>query len=93
MNVTQLIAIAVIVILIAIYLIYSIKKKGLRKTAIDLIILAEEKYGSGQGEMKMESAIVGFLALLPIPIPHSIVRWFIQTVFDEIKDALNYQKQ
>lgn len=93
MNITQLIALAVIILIAAIYLIYNIKKKGLRKTAIDLIILAEDKYGSGQGEIKMESVIMEFLAKIPLPIPASIVRWFIQSIFDEIKDALDYQKQ
>lgn len=93
MEITQIIAIMVIVVTIAIYLLISILKKGLRQTAIDLILLAEKTIGSGKGETKMKYAIEIFLTKLPIPIPASAVRWFIQATFDEIKEVLDYKPE
>lgn len=91
MEITQIIAIMIIVVTIAIYLLISILKKGLRQTAIDLILLAEKTIGSGQGEVKMQAVITSFLDKLHIPIPASAVRWFIQATFDEIKEVLDYK--
>lgn len=90
MNTIQIIAAVVIVVIAAIYIAYKIKKQGLRKTAMDAIIKAEETFQNG--EAKLEMAVGVFIAALNPPlnkIPASIVTKFIQTVFDEIKDALH----
>lgn len=75
-------------------LFYEIKKNGLRKVAIDIIVKAEELLGSGKGKEKMQYAITQFLVLLPKPIRLFVtveaVENFIQEVFDDIKDALEY---
>lgn len=90
MNTIQIISIVAIVIAAIILIVYKIKKHGLRKTAIALIVKAEETFQNG--EAKLEMVVSGFIAALKPPlnlIPASIVTKFIQGVFDEIKDALH----
>lgn len=73
---------------------YQIKKNGLRATAIEIIVYAEHIIGSGKGEEKMNYAIDSFIRLLPMPFAllfsREMIRNFIQEVFDQIKDALEY---
>lgn len=94
---TDIISIVVLVLGFVILvgcLYYQIKKNGLRKVAIDIIVKAEELLGSGKGKEKMQYAITQFLVLLPAPlrifITVNTVETFIQEVFDDIKDALEY---
>lgn len=74
---------------------YQIKKQGLKATAIELIVYAETIIGSGKGEEKMNYVIDKFIAFLPIPFrilfTREMIKDFIQGVFDEIKDALEYK--
>ena len=74
---------------------YQIKKHGLKATAIELIVYAETIIGSGKGEEKMNYVIDKFIAFLPMPFrilfTREMIRDFIQGVFDEIKDALEYK--
>lgn len=74
---------------------YQIKKNGLKRTAIELIVYAEKIIGSGKGEEKMNYVIDKFIAYLPMPfrllLTREMVKNFIQEVFDEIKDVLEYQ--
>lgn len=76
------------------YLIFNIKKNGLRKTVIKLIVYAEEHFSSGKGSDKMNYVIEKFIAILPTPLrlvlTTEMVRKFIQSVFDEIQEALEY---
>ena len=73
---------------------YQIKKNGLRKVAIDIILKAEMLLGSGKGKEKMQYAITQFLVLLPKPLKLFFtvesIENFIQDVFDDIKEALEY---
>lgn len=94
----QIITITVLVIailILAFCLYYQIKQRGLRGTAIQLIVYAENMIGSGKGEEKMNYVIDKFIALLPMPFSvlftREMVKTFIQEVFDEIKDALDYK--
>ena len=90
MNAIQIISAVVIVVIAAILIGYKIKKQGLRKTAIDAIIEAEKTFQ--KGEAKLEMAVGVFISALKPPlnkIPASVITKFIQTVFDEIKDALH----
>ena len=84
------------VILIA-CLFYQIKKNGLRKVAMDIILRAEELLGSGKGKEKMQYAITQFIALLPAPlrlfVTPQAVEAFIQDVFDDIKETLEYKNE
>ena len=95
MNDTISIIVLVICFIILVgCLFYEIKKNGLRKVAIKIIVKAEELLGSGKGKEKMQYAITQFLELLPAPIriffTVESVQNFIQEVFDDIKDALEY---
>ena len=73
---------------------YQIKKNGLRATTIKIIVRAEELLGSGKGKEKMQYAITQFLEILPAPIrvffTVESIENFIQEVFDDIKEALEY---
>ena len=93
-DVISIIVLVVCLVILVGCLFYEIKKNGLRKVAIDIIVKAEQLLGSGKGKEKMQYAITQFLVLLPKPIrvffTVESVENFIQEVFDDIKDALEY---
>lgn len=76
------------------YLVWQIKKKGLRQTVINLIVRAENMYKKGDNEKKINYVIDKIIVLIPAPLSFFItreaVREFIQTIFDEVKKALDY---
>ena len=80
---------------ILVYLLYRIKKDGLRETVIDLIVYAEAELGSGKGKEKMDYVIDQMTEILPLPIRlfffFLAIKSFAQHVFDEIKEALDYK--
>ena len=99
----QLIIEIVIVALAAIagllYIVWQIKKKGLREFAMDMILEAEEKIEQGRNSDKMKyviASIKSFLATSKIGIFLSIfitdenIEKFIQEIFDGLKKALDY---
>lgn len=91
MTAVQLYAIAVIVGIIALYLIINIMRKGLRQTAIDLIVQAEKSFGNGQGAEKMHAVVAGIVTAFKLPtFTINLVEWLVQGIFDEIKEALDY---
>ena len=94
----DILSIIIVVVAIAILigcLYYQIKKNGLKGTAIELIVYAERMIGSGKGEEKMNYVIDKFISYLPMPFrllfTREMIKNFIQEVFDEIKDVLEYQ--
>lgn len=98
MNPTTIIEIAIVVIAILafiLYLVWQIKKKGLRATAVDLIVKAEEMFKQGDNENKLNYVIDKIISIT-IPKPLSLfitrdsVKSFVQSVFDETKKALDY---
>lgn len=98
MNTTTIIEIAIVVIAILafiLYLVWQIKKKGLRATAVDLIVKAEERFRQGDNENKLNYVIDKIISIT-IPKPLSLfitrdsVKSFVQSVFDETKKALDY---
>lgn len=95
MSTQLVISITVIVILIAIYIIYKIKKMGVKDFAIDMIIKAEYSFKKGENEEKMNYVIdkvIGFLpGTIQLFVTRDLVRSFIQKVFDGIKKALDYE--
>ena len=95
MDMLSIIVLVVAIIIMLACLYYQIKKNGLKGTAIELIVYAEQVIGSGKGEEKMNYVIDKFIAYLPMPfrllLTREMVRNFIQEVFDEIKDVLEYQ--
>lgn len=90
----------VIIALFFIYVIgriaWSIKKNGLRSVAIKLIVTAEGRYKQGKNTEKLNYVIDKVIALIPMPlslfITRDTIKKFIQKIFDEIKEALDYQK-
>ena len=82
-------------VLLVLKFLWNVQKKGLRESAIALIVEVEELIGSGHGEQKMNAVIDKLIALIPAPfsliISRETVRKFIQGVFDEIKAALDYR--
>lgn len=95
MEVPNIIAIAVISLIAAIFIAWKIYKNGLRKTAIDLIVEVEERLENN--EEKFNTVVNGIIVRLPFPfnvlITSKAVEKFVQAVFDEIKKALDYQKK
>ena len=98
MEVSTIIEIAIVVIAILafiLYLVWQIKKKGLRATAVDLIVKAEDMFKQGDNENKLNYVIDKIISIT-IPKPLSIfitrdsVKSFVQSVFDETKKALDY---
>lgn len=74
---------------------YNVKKNGLRTAAIQLIVKAEELFGSKTGQQKMEYVVNAIKAMIPSPfnllITTDAVNAFCQKVFDEVKEALDYK--
>ena len=98
MNPVTIIEIAIVVIAILafiLYLVWQIKKKGLRATAVDLIVKAEEMFRQGDNENKLNYVIDKIISItIPKPLSLFITRdslkSFVQSVFDETKKALDY---
>lgn len=78
------------------YVVWQIKKNGLRGAVINLIVKAEDMYNKGENEEKINYVIDKVIALLPMPfqllITRETIRKFIQKIFDETKKALDYKK-
>lgn len=99
METLSIIVIAVIMILflgfVGFKLYSNIKLKGLRQTAIDLIVEAENAYEKGKNNEKFQAVFKGIIDALPAPakffLNESTINYFIQSVFDSIKSALDNQ--
>lgn len=78
------------------YVAWQIKKNGLRGTVVNFIVEAEKNYMQGANENKLNYVIDKVIALIPAPfslfITREIVKDFIQKVFDDVKEALDYKK-
>lgn len=96
-DVVSIIILVLSFVILVACLFYQIKKNGLRKVAMDIILRAEELLGSGKGKEKMQYAITQFLVLLPAPlrlfVTPQAVETFIQEVFDDIKETLEYKNE
>ena len=92
MEVTQIIAIVVIILIAIFFIAWKIYKNGLRKVAIDLIVEVEERLNDNQE--KLETVVNGIIAKLPFPfnilITYKAIENFVQKTFDEVKKALDY---
>ena len=99
MNTLSIITIVICLIallgIIAFRLYSSIKLKGLRQTAIDLIIEAENAYEKGKNDEKFKAVFKGLTNALPayarVFLTEETINFFIQSVFDSIKGALDNQ--
>lgn len=92
MELTQILILVVIVLSAIIILAWKIYKNGLRKTAIDLIVEAEERLEDN--EEKFNAVVNTLIMLLPkqfnFIITTRTVEKLVQNTFDEIKKALDY---
>lgn len=93
----------IVVLLVLVFIgivIYLCKKKGLRTVALEAILEAENFYNSTTGQERLDMAILHVYNRLPLtvtvivpePVMKKLLKNFIQKVFDEVKDALDYQK-
>ena len=89
-----IIILIVICIITLLTLWYKIQKDGLRETVIKLIVIAENNFGSGEGKKKMEMVVSNIHKVLPTPLrlflSEDMIINFVQTIFNEIKEALEY---
>jgi uncharacterized ion transporter superfamily protein YfcC len=88
MNTQLILEIAVIVLLViafVIWIIWQIKKKGLKEFVIDAIIEAEDTFEKGKNDEKFNSVVEKVIALLPKPfnilISTTMVENFVQRYF------------
>ena len=92
----ELLVLALFFISVIIYIAWLIKKNGLRGAVVKLIVKAEDMYNKGDNEGKINYVIDKVIALIPLPfsllITRQTIRNFIQTIFDEVKEALDYKK-
>lgn len=93
-TITEIAIIVIAILAFIMYLVWQIKKKGLRQTAISLIVKAENMYKKGENEQKINYVIDKIIVLIPAPLSFFItreaVRVFIQAIFDEVKKSLDY---
>jgi cbb3-type cytochrome oxidase subunit 3 len=91
----ELIILVLFFIAVIVYIAWQIKKNGLRGAAINLIVEAEKNFVKGENEGKINYVIDKVIALIPMPfsllITRDVIRQFIQKIFDEVKNALDYQ--
>lgn len=96
-QVLCIIILVLVIIFILLYLLYKVKKDGLRATAVHLITVAETMFTKGANKQKMDYVVEKLIAMLPIPLQFFItadaVENFVQCVFDEIKEALDYEPE
>ena len=82
---------------ILIYLLYRVKKDGLRATVVDLIVSAETMFKKGENRQKFNYVVNKFIQFLPMPVRFFItveaVEKFVQLIFDETKNALDYREE
>ncbi len=99
-NLPELIILVLAVISFILYIIYLCKRDGLRAVALRAILEAEKQYNSTTGKERLSFAVNYVYDYLPgyikIVLPKSILedflQQFIQKVFDQVKDLLDYGK-
>lgn len=93
-TIISIVLVALLVIAFIIWLVWQIKKKGLKEFATEMIIKAEEMYKKGENQEKLNYVIDKVIGMLPKPLQFFITREavqkFVQSVFDTVKKALDY---
>lgn len=92
------IVLAIVVIVFIASLIYSSKKKGLKQTALEWILIAEKEFQKGENKEKFAYVYKAIYNVLPAyikvfvsqEVAENILSKFIQGVFDFVKPALDY---
>ena len=93
-TIISIIIVALIVIAFIIWLVWQIKKKGLKEFATEMIVKAEDMYKQGENTEKLNYVIDKVIGMLPkflqFFITREAVKNFVQSVFDTVKKALDY---
>lgn len=97
MDTQQIIGLVIAVALVAafiVYIVWQIKKNGLRQFTVNFIVKAEDFYNHGDNEGKLNYVIDRVITMIPAPlnffITRDAVKAFVQSVFDSVKKALDY---
>ena len=95
-NWLELFILVLFFIAIVLFTAWQIKKNGLRSTVVKFIVKAEDMYNQGANQEKLNYVIDRIIGLIPMPfnlfITRLTVQKFIQKIFDEVKEALDYKK-
>lgn len=91
------IVIGIVVVCFIAYIVYSINKKGIKKAALDWIVLAEEEFQKGENQAKFEYVYQAVYNILPayikVFVSEQVAKNFlsklIQEIFDFVKPALD----
>ena len=93
-TIIGIVIVAILVIAFVIWLVWQIKKKGLKEFATEMIVKAEDMYKQGENQEKLNYVIDKVIAMLPRPLQFFITREavqkFVQSVFDTVKKELDY---
>lgn len=93
-TIISIIIVALLVIAFIIWLVWQIKKKGLKQFATEMIVKAEDMYEQGQNSEKLNFVIDKVIDMLPgvlqFFITREAVEMFVQNIFDTVKKALDY---
>ena len=77
------------------YLYWMIKKNGLIPVVVKMIVAAEDQFEKGANQEKINYVIDSLLEFLPKIFRYFItrenVKAFVQGVFDDVKEALDYR--
>lgn len=93
MNIYTIILIIFLFLIALTYILWQIKKNGLRQFVVECIVYAEDNLANNN--TKFESVCDRVINVLPFPfnlIPSSFILKFVQKVFDDVKVALDYKK-
>lgn len=89
-----ILVVTILVIAFIIWLVWQIKKKGLKQFATEMIVKAEDMFHKGENSQKLNYVIDRIIDALPkilqIFITRENVKKFVQSVFDVVKKALDY---
>lgn len=90
---TNWLPLLVFIVVVAGIIFFILKKKGLRQAAIDAIVYVQRTMETEEGQAKMQAAIDYIQQLVPFLafVPDSVIKAFIQGVFDQIESALKLQ--
>lgn len=93
-TIIGIVIVALVIIAFIIWIVWQIKKKGLKEFATEMIVKAEDMFKKGENTQKLNYVIDKVIDTLPKPLQFFITREavqnFVQSVFDTVKKALDY---
>ena len=93
-TIIGIVIVALVIIAFIVWVVWQIKKKGLKEFATEMIVKAEDMFKKGENTQKLNYVIDKVIDMLPKPLQFFITREavqnFVQSVFDTVKKALDY---